>query len=164
MLQDRGTDDGSVSRPRLLAIDDLQTVLTGLKKVAEDLGYQVETTQDPEVFKKLSSSFEPTLILMDVVMPEQDGLELLRHLASNKISTPIILISDYDEQLLNTVAKIGSVLGLNVRGVQKPIGPSAWRDLLASDGPAHAVTGSPLGSPPREALMSSLSTSPDCAR
>jgi CheY-like chemotaxis protein len=104
--------------------------------VAEDLGYEVEATQDPEIFKKLSLSFEPTLILMDVVMPEQDGLELLRHLALNKISTPIILISDYDEQLLNTVAKIGSALGLNVRAIQKPIGPKAWRDLLASDGSA----------------------------
>jgi CheY-like chemotaxis protein len=76
----------------------------------------------------------PDLILMDVIMPEQDGLELLRHLASNEISTPIILISDYDEQLLNTVAKIGSALGLNVRAVQKPIGPSAWRTLLTGDG------------------------------
>jgi CheY-like chemotaxis protein len=133
MTRDRGTDGEFASRPKLLAIDDLQTVLTGLKKVAEELGYQVEATQDAETFKKLSSTFEPTLILMDIVMPEQDGLELLRHLGSRKISTPIILISDYDEQLLNTAAKIGSALGLNVRAVQKPIGPSAWRDLLASE-------------------------------
>ena len=133
-LRDKGTDVAVVSRPRLLAIDDLQTVLTTLKKVADELGYQVEATQDPEKFKDLTTSFMPDLILMDVIMPEQDGLELLRHLASNEISTPIILISDYDEQLLNTVAKIGSALGLNVRAVQKPIGPSAWRTLLTGDG------------------------------
>jgi hypothetical protein len=48
MLRDQGTDAVFVSRPRLLAIDDLQTVLTTLKKVADELGYQVEATPDPE--------------------------------------------------------------------------------------------------------------------
>jgi chemotaxis response regulator CheB len=79
------------------------------------------------------SSFVPDLILVDVIMPEEDSLDLLRYLGSEKIRTPILLISDYGEQLLTIVAKIGSALGLNIRAIQKPLGPSAWRDLLAPD-------------------------------
>jgi len=118
-------------QPKLLAIDDLQTVLTALKKVAEEIGYQVEATQNPEQFKNLVRSFAPDLILLDVIMPGEDGLELLRYIAQNKVMAPVILIRDYGPELLNTVTKMGSALGLNVRAVQKPLGPSSWRDLLA---------------------------------
>ena len=120
-----------MSQPRLLIIDDLQTVLTTVKKVAEEIGYRVEATRDPEHFKKSVRDFAPDLILMDVIMPEEDGLELLRYLAAQKVSTPILVISDYGPQLLNTVAKMGTALDLNVRSVQKPLGPSGWRELLA---------------------------------
>ena len=46
---------------------------------------------------------------------------------------PVILISDYGPELLNTVTKMGYALGLNVRAIQKPLGPSSWRDLLAME-------------------------------
>jgi len=120
-----------MAKPKLLAIDDLQIVLTALKKVAEEIGYQVEATQNPEQFKNLIRSFAPDLILLDLIMPGEDGLELLQYVAEKKVTAPVILISDYGAELLKTVTKMGSALGLDVRAVQKPLGPSSWRDLLA---------------------------------
>ena len=134
-------------QPKLLVVDDQQTILTVLRRVAEEIGYRVETTHDPKHFKNLVSSFAPDLILIDVIMPEEDGLQLLQYLAAQKVTTSVIVISDYGSHLLNTVAKMGSALGLNVRAVQKPMGPSGWRDLLAfaksgtSDKEAGATAG-----------------------
>jgi len=117
-------------RPKLLVIDDQRTILTTLRKVAEEVGYLVEATQDPKRFKELIRSFAPDVIVIDVVMPEEDGLELLRFLAEQKVTTSVIMISDYGPQVLSTVGRLGSALGLNVRAVQKPLVPSGWRGLL----------------------------------
>jgi DNA-binding NtrC family response regulator len=120
-----------VTQLKLLAIDDLRIVLTALKKVAEEIGYEVEATQNPEQFKNLLRSFAPDLILLDVIMPGEDGLKLLQYVAQEKVTAPVILISDYGSELLNMVTKMGSAFGIDVRAVQKPLGPGSWRDLLA---------------------------------
>ena len=123
--------NGARARRTLLVIDDQRTILATIKKVAEEVGYLVEATQDPHRFKELVRTFAPDLILIDVVMPEEDGLELLRFLAEQKVTTPVIVMSEYGAQLLNCVWKLGSALGLSLRAVQKPLGPSQWQSLLA---------------------------------
>ena len=64
----------------------------------------------------------PTLVLMDLQMPDVDGVELLRALAAEKVTAPIVLMSGVDDKVLRTVGDLGTDLGLNMRGVlSKPI-------------------------------------------
>jgi EAL domain-containing protein (putative c-di-GMP-specific phosphodiesterase class I)/ActR/RegA family two-component response regulator len=107
---------------RLLAIDDEKGLLAILRDAGTSVGYEVETTTSPEYFLRKTREWLPTLIIMDLQMPEIDGVELLRHLASERITAPIVLMSGVDDKLLRAVGDLGSDLGLNMRGIlTKPI-------------------------------------------
>jgi EAL domain-containing protein (putative c-di-GMP-specific phosphodiesterase class I) len=107
---------------RLLAIDDEKSLLAILHEAGTRVGYEVETTTSPEYFLTKTREWRPTLIIMDLQMPEVDGVELLRRLAAERVSVPIVLMSGVDDKLLRTVEDLGAELGLSMRGMlTKPI-------------------------------------------
>ena len=119
---------------RLLAIDDEKGLLAVLQQIGEDAGYDVVVTSDPEAFLRHTREWEPTLVLMDLQMPDVDGVELLRALAADEVQAPIVLMSGVEDKLLRTVGDLGTELGLNMRGVlQKPIRMETFRRTLEAD-------------------------------
>ncbi|MGA2395568.1 MAG: EAL domain-containing response regulator [Candidatus Lustribacter sp.] len=107
---------------RLLAIDDEKGLLAIISEAGTRVGYAVEATTSPEYFLTKTREWQPTLILMDLQMPEVDGVELLRRLAAEGVSVPIVLMSGVDDKLLRTVEDLGAELGLSMRGMlTKPI-------------------------------------------
>src|SRR5579871_1524741 len=116
---------------RLLAIDDEKGLLTILRDAGTNAGYDVETTTDPEYFLRKTRDWQPTLIIMDLQMPEIDGVELLRRLAGERVTAPIVLMSGVDDKLLRAVGDLGAELGLNMRGIlTKPIRLETFRTTL----------------------------------
>lgn len=106
----------------MLAIDDEKSLLAILHEAGTRVGYEVETTTSPEYFLTKTREWRPTLIIMDLQMPEVDGVELLRRLAVEHVSVPIVLMSGVDDKLLRTVEDLGAELGLSMRGMlTKPI-------------------------------------------
>lgn len=128
---------------RLLAIDDEKGLLAILRDAGTNAGYIVETTTDPEHFLLKTREWFPTLIIMDLQMPEIDGVELLRRLATEKVDAPIVLMSGVDDKLLRAVGDLGAELGLNMRGMlTKPIRLETFRVTLeenAAPSPARMI-------------------------
>jgi CheY-like chemotaxis protein len=110
---------------RILVVDDSEEVREFLQLALEEAGYEVETAADGEdAFAKVTHS-RPDLILLDVVMPRMDGLELLLKLRSDLAPPvpPAILVSGFDlteEEALRRGA---------VRFLHKPTAP---RDVVAA--------------------------------
>ncbi len=126
-----------MSAERLLIIDDEPDICAFVKEVAEGMGFEVEATSDPEQFKALHDSFGPTTILMDLVMPEVDGIELLRYLAGRKTTARIMVMSGYSEKYLDSAQSLGQAFGLGgVRVLSKPIRLAVLREALATSEPA----------------------------
>ena len=116
---------------RLLAIDDEPGLLSVVREAATQCGYEVLTTTQADEFLARAADWRPTLIIMDLQMPEVDGVELLRRLASNDIEAPIVLMSGVDDKLLRAVGDLGTELGLTMRGVlTKPIRFDTFRTTL----------------------------------
>jgi EAL domain-containing protein (putative c-di-GMP-specific phosphodiesterase class I)/ActR/RegA family two-component response regulator len=116
---------------RLLAIDDEKGLLAILRDAGASAGYEVETTTSPDYFLRKTREWLPTLIIMDLQMPEIDGVELLRCLATERITAPIVLMSGVDDKLLRAVGDLGSELGLNMKGIlTKPIRLETFRVTL----------------------------------
>lgn len=125
---------------RLLAIDDEKGLLTVVEAIAQDAGYNVITTSDPTFFLQQARDWHPTLVLMDLQMPDVDGVELLRAMATDKLTAPIVLMSGVDDKVLRTVGDLGTDLGLNMRGVLgKPIRMETFRRTLEE----HAAPSGP---------------------
>ncbi|MFP4166805.1 MAG: response regulator [Opitutales bacterium] len=63
---------------RILVVDDEQDVTELLKYKLEQKGYCCEVLNDPLVFAGRIRDFKPDLIILDIMMPELDGLQLCR--------------------------------------------------------------------------------------
>jgi DNA-binding response OmpR family regulator len=78
---------------RILIVDDEQSLLDQLKRTLEGLRYMVETALDGE--EALNKLFETPfdLIILDIMMPKQDGLSVLREIRQAGITTPVLMLT-----------------------------------------------------------------------
>ena len=107
---------------RLLVIDDEEGICEFVAEVATDLGFSARLTTRVEDFRAEFKDFDPTIIVMDLQMPDIDGIELLRELASLDCQAQIVLISGMDTRVLSTAEHLGKSLGLKMLGILcKPI-------------------------------------------
>src|SRR5215510_15833539 len=85
----------SSDRGRILIADDDQAVLDLLVELLQEQGYEVSSAKDGVDALSLVSSFEPDVVISDVVMPGLDGLELCRRLKDDPrtANIPVLLVS-----------------------------------------------------------------------
>ena len=107
---------------RLLVIDDEPDIARYIGQVAEELGYEVRVTTDPEIFMQSYDEFHPTVVILDVVMPEIDGIELVKFLAQRRSNARILVISGYAQRYLDNTKTLGEAFGLqSISAMAKPI-------------------------------------------
>jgi EAL domain-containing protein (putative c-di-GMP-specific phosphodiesterase class I)/FixJ family two-component response regulator len=107
-------------KPSILVIDDDFDICEFVSATAEAVGLNcLATTQIPEFLQALTP--ETALILLDLVMPETDGVELLRLLGEQQCKTGIVLISGVGRRIMETAEEMANELGLRVVGhLEKP--------------------------------------------
>ena len=103
-----------VNENRLLIIDDDIGVRDFIADLAEESGYETEQTCNADEFIQACDSFNPTHIFIDLVMPETDGIQLLRLLAERGSKAKICVMSGMDKKVLQTSQKLGEQLGLHM--------------------------------------------------
>ncbi len=122
-----------MSKPRLLIIDDEPDICDLIADIAEAHGFEVASVSNPSHVEEKLQSFQPGAIMMDLVMPGTDGVELLRQLGSTIKGCAIVLMSGHDSRVLNSAKRLGSAHGLNIVATQeKPIDVVALRTTLDS--------------------------------
>lgn len=85
---------------KVLLVDDQLIVGETVKKMlAEDVDIELKYCQEPSMAIQIANDYEPTLILQDLVMPDIDGLTLVKfYRASQKLKdVPIIVLSSKEE-------------------------------------------------------------------
>ena len=91
---------GRVHRPgehtRILALDDEMEVLWYLQRMLEQEGFKATVTRQPAEFLKLAESESPDLVLMDMVLPGANGLELVKRLREFS-GVPVIFLTARDD-------------------------------------------------------------------
>jgi CheY-like chemotaxis protein len=116
---------------RLLMCDDEAEVGDFVRRVAEDVGYEMKFTDEAGDFGQLYRSFDPNLVILDLAMPNVDGIELLHLLAEEHCRAPILLMSGLDPSMRETALRLGRAYRLNMAGiVAKPIRAAELRELL----------------------------------
>jgi two-component system KDP operon response regulator KdpE len=80
------------TEPLVLAVDDERGILRLLKMELGNQGLRVATAQDGPTALQIAEQQRPDLVLLDLVVPEMDGLEIMRRLRERS-SVPIILLT-----------------------------------------------------------------------
>jgi len=108
---------------KILVVDDEQPIADILKFNLEKEGYQVVCAFDGESAVRLALSEEPDLILLDLMLPLKDGLDVCREVRAT-LNTPIIMLTAKDSE-------IDKVLGLEMGADDYVTKPFSTREILA---------------------------------
>jgi EAL domain-containing protein (putative c-di-GMP-specific phosphodiesterase class I) len=107
---------------RLLIIDDEEDICDLIAEIAERRGLEPRTTSNAENVSQILIDFPPDIIMMDLMMPGIDGVELLRLLSEKAKNAKLCLISGSDARVLNSARRLGSAHGLDVvAALEKPL-------------------------------------------
>jgi two-component system OmpR family response regulator len=111
------------AKPHILVVDDNEEIRTLLSRYLVKNGMRVTTAADAKVARKALPTAAVDLIVLDIMMPGEDGLSLCRHL-SETTDIPVILLTALGEET-------DRIVGLEVGAddyLPKPFNP---RELLA---------------------------------
>ena len=120
-------------RLRLLLIDDEPALARFMAEAATLSGYEPIVAEDHRQFRDLYRSEKPDMIAIDLGMPGMDGVELIRFLAAKKARQPVMIVSGFDDRVLDTAMRLGVEMGLTMVGpVHKPARLEEVEDLLGT--------------------------------
>ncbi len=111
-------------KKRILIIEDEQDLIKGLKLNLSDEGFDVDWAVNGVEGLRKAIEEAPDLIILDIMLPEMDGLEVCRELRQKKIDIPIIMLTAKGEE-------IDKVVGLEIGADDYITKPFSIRELLA---------------------------------
>lgn len=109
---------------RILVVDDEPSIVTLLTFNLEKEGYQVSSATDGAVGLQLALKGHYDFIILDVMLPSIDGIEITKRIRQEKIDTPILILTAKEDP-------IDRILGLEIGAddyLNKPFSP---REVLA---------------------------------
>lgn len=124
-----------LSRASVLVVDDDESSLDYTSLVLEGLGVanvRVARNGLEGLVALDSMPSRPDLLICDVFMPEQDGIEFCAELQQRKFGGAVILVSGGDRSMLSLAQQLAESQGLKVLdALSKPIQASQLSKLLA---------------------------------
>lgn len=109
---------------KVLVVDDEQSIVTLLKYNLETAGYIVEVAYDGEEALQKVESSQPDLIVLDVMLPKKDGIEVCKTIRSDKNLVPILMLTAKDDEF-------DRVLGLELGADDYMTKPFSPREVVA---------------------------------
>jgi DNA-binding response OmpR family regulator len=109
---------------KILIVEDDPGILLSLKDEFESEGYEISAAEDGEKGFKMAKQQKPDLIILDIMLPFQDGYEVCKRLRMEGDTTPIIMLTVKDKE-------IDRVLGLELGADDYVTKPFSLRELMA---------------------------------
>lgn len=139
--------------PRVVVIDDEPGIRNLLTMFAEEIGFDAAGADSYASFQELLQ-IETDAVIVDLRMPDVDGLEVIRYLASRQTTAALILTSGYDARVLRSAERLAKARGLRVAGtLAKPFSIDSVQELLEK---AASLSGAAAGAAEHEITSTDL--------
>ena len=84
---------------RILVVEDEPDLLASLARALREEGYAVDTAENGEEALFKAESYDYDTIVLDVMLPKRDGLDVLRALRMDRITTPVLMLTARSSEL-----------------------------------------------------------------
>src|SRR2546428_9355566 len=108
----------------VLLVEDERRLSQLVRRVLEEEGHTVDTAYDGEEGLAMAMEGSHDVIVLDVLLPEMDGIEVCRSLRRNRVDTPVLLLTALDSVQ-------DRVRGLDAGADDYLPKPFAFQELLA---------------------------------
>jgi two-component system, OmpR family, alkaline phosphatase synthesis response regulator PhoP len=133
-----------MSAELILLVDDEPSIVQLARLYLERDGYRIHAVGDGRSALQAVQTFQPALVVLDVMLPEMDGLEVCRRLRAENNRVPILMLTARDDD-------IDKILGLELGAddyLTKPFNPrelvARIKAILRRVEPANASTAEPI--------------------
>lgn len=109
---------------KILVVDDESSIVTLLQFNIEKAGFDVVTAEDGRMGYELALTEKPDLIVLDLMLPEMDGIEVCKQLRQDKVETPILMLTAKDDEL-------DKIIGLELGADDYLTKPFSPREVVA---------------------------------
>jgi EAL domain-containing protein (putative c-di-GMP-specific phosphodiesterase class I) len=139
---------------RLICLDDDPRMEPALRRFAKRLGHEIRFHTGSASFKTDVASARPDLMVLDLGLGHENGIDIVQWLARSGIQAPLILLSGHGEDLLDTARRIARASGIEVLGavskaqIVRDLPPLLTLDRRGTDpAPGPGAPGTPGLSP-----------------
>ncbi|SJZ63125.1 two-component system, OmpR family, alkaline phosphatase synthesis response regulator PhoP [Pilibacter termitis] len=109
---------------KILVVDDELSILTLLKFNLEKEGYTVDTAEDGKIAFEMAINGGYDFLVLDVMLPSMNGMEITRKLRREKIDVPILILTAKDDQ-------VEKIIGLEIGADDYLTKPFSPREVIA---------------------------------
>ncbi len=127
-----GRDGMTSANKKLLVVDDEPDFCVFVSHVAKEMGCLVKTLTDSRRFRACYEAFDPDIVMLDMVMPEQDGFEVIDWLVEKKSGARVVLVTGYNPHYAKSAQIQAAARGLSeIKTFTKPISIRKLRAALS---------------------------------
>lgn len=128
-------------KPLALVLDDRTDVAATIAAMCRAMGFRAEAASEGEPVRALLERFSPDCLIVDIMMPDEDGFEALKEVAAFDARIAVLLVSGHGETWLRMGVTLGRAQGLQlVQAAAKPVRADDIRAFLAATA-AHRAGG-----------------------
>lgn len=115
-----------MARRCVYVVDDEEPVRRALKMMLSVSGYAVSTFDSGAALLNVAEALVPGVALLDVRMPDMDGIEIQRHLAERKVNLPIVVMTGHGDLGVASSALRGGAVAF----LEKPFAKASLTQAL----------------------------------
>lgn len=124
----------------LVVIDDDPGTGRLFRRIAEGEGYEVHLAPSALEARAVLAEVRPDVIILDMVMPDMDGIEMVRWLGDQGYAAGLILVSGFAATYMKAAATLARARGMEeVRILEKPVSVEELRNAIGQVGGAPAT-------------------------
>jgi CheY-like chemotaxis protein len=117
---------------KLLVIDDEKSITKIIDKIATELGFEVRALNDAAEAFEVFTAFQPDILMLDLMMPDVDGIDVLNQVLAAGTGATLIVMSGYGKSYL----QLGKAVAVfhehpNITTLAKPFRRTDIIELLA---------------------------------
>ena len=113
---------GAGRNRRLLSVDDDPNICELIGRVARAQGFSVTVTSSAREFREAFETLRPHVVILDIFMPEMDGIELVQWIIERRTDLHIIVVSGNDPVFAESALLMAKELGVKrVDFLPKPV-------------------------------------------